>query len=360
MHVLSIKVALGAALGTFLVLVLPVEFGTALLAAFATAVAAYTTALLLLKRRLSEAQEGLRAIQQHRFERPWPRQPHPPDELDSLLSTLEATAQRVEKEIQEMRRLENHRREFVGNVSHELKTPIFAVQGFAETLLDGALEDESVRRSFVEKILRNAARLGNMARDLSELSKIETGQLRLAPRSFSLHRLAREVVESLEVLARERDVPLAPAVPEELPPALADREAIRQVLLNLVDNAIKYNNPGGRVEIFARQIDEQSLRVSVVDNGLGIDPQDLPRVTERFFRVDKSRSRSQGGTGLGLAIVKHLLAVHHRKLLIDSTPGKGSTFGFTLPVAHRAPQVPAPPERPAEATEEKRSTPASS
>jgi two-component system phosphate regulon sensor histidine kinase PhoR len=340
MHRVSLKIA-GLLAAAFLalswVLSLVLGFGLTLSALVALAVLsgalAYAAAWFVLARRLRAVQELTAHIRSHAFATMQPASNAHPDELDTLHDDVYRSGTAFEKEIREMKRMETYRRDFIGNVSHELKTPIFAVQGFAETLLDGGLEDEKMRRSFVEKILRNAGRLANLARDLNELAKIETGAVRMAPASFSLSRLIREVAESLEVQARERDVSVRLSVPEWLPPAYADREAIRQVLLNLVDNGVKYNNPGGYVELSARKSDGENLRVTVVDNGIGIDAEDLPRVTERFFRVDKSRSRSQGGTGLGLAIVKHLLAAHQRRLLVDSTPGQGSTFGFTLPIA---------------------------
>ncbi|MFQ5572320.1 MAG: sensor histidine kinase, partial [Rhodothermales bacterium] len=253
------------------------------------------------------------------------------DELNALIEQVYLTGLTVEREIDELNRLENYRREFLGNVSHELKTPIFSIRGFAETLLDGALQDDRVNRSFVEKILRNADRISNLAEDLSEVARIETGELKMTVESFSLHRAAREVVESLEPLARAKAVALAYQVPERLPPVAGDPERIRQVLINLVDNAIKYNNAGGHVEVMARLLPSGDIKVSVVDDGIGVAPEHIARLTERFYRVDTSRSRSQGGTGLGLAIVKHILGAHDSRLMIESHPDRGSTFGFLLP-----------------------------
>lgn len=338
MHWLSLRIAFvssAVVLGTLLLVTLIVRapHSYALWAALATAIGSYVASRLVIAPRLAAARTTLEQIRRHRFDGIKSAVRAHGDEADALLFEVQRTGEALEREIRELRRMENHRKEFIGNVSHELKTPIFAVQGFAETLLDGALEDERVRRSFVEKILRNAARLANMARDLSEISRIETGEMRLNPTAFSLERLIREVVESLEVQAKERNVHLQWEVPSSLPAAYADRESIRHVLINLIDNAIKYNDPGGRVEVVARAVAGRELRTSVVDNGIGIAPEDVPRVTERFFRVDKSRSRSQGGTGLGLAIVKHLLAAHRRSLVVDSALGSGSTFSFTLPMA---------------------------
>jgi two-component system, OmpR family, phosphate regulon sensor histidine kinase PhoR len=293
----------------------------------------YAAAYRLLVRRLDLAGTTLRQIRRHQFDNLDAAHLPRGDELNGLILQVYRTGLALEKEIRELKKIENHRREFLGNVSHELKTPIFAVQGFAETLLDGALDDERVNRAFVEKILRNAARLNNLVRDLSEISRIETGDLKMSFAPFSVRRLAAEVTESLELVARSREVTLHSLVPEDLPPALGDRERIRQVLVNLVDNAIKYNNPGGEVEVSARLLPAGEIKVSVVDNGIGLAPQDIPRVTERFYRVDKSRSREQGGTGLGLAIVKHILHAHDRKLMVESHLGRGSTFGFSLPIA---------------------------
>lgn len=285
----------------------------------------------ILAERLELARSTLRQIRRHQFENLDATRLQRNDELGALIWEVYRTGQALEKEIRELKRLENYRREFLGDVSHELKTPIFAIQGFAETLLEGALEDEQHRRRFVEKILRNASRLSNLASDLAEISRIETGELQMTVESFSLPALVEEVVESLEPAARAQDVAVRHHVPNNLPPVKGDRERIRQVLINLSDNAIKYNNPGGHVELVARLLPSGEVKVSVVDDGLGVAPEHIPRLTERFYRVDKSRSRVQGGTGLGLAIVKHILGAHERQLVVESSPGRGSTFGFTLP-----------------------------
>lgn len=344
MHRLSLRISFvsaAAALAALLLITLLAGLPTwyAASGGLAAGLAAYLASCLLVAPRLGVARETLEQIRSHQFEGIKSAVRVKGDEADALLFEVQRTGAALEREIRELKRMENYRREFIGNVSHELKTPIFAVQGFAETLLDGALEDERVRRGFVEKILRNASRLGNMARDLSEISRIETGEIRLNPTAFSLERLIHEVVESLEVQAREKGIHLASQVSRSLPLAYADRESIRHVLINLIDNAIKYNDPEGRVEVVARVVRGSELRTSVVDNGIGLAPEDVPRVTERFFRVDKSRSRSQGGTGLGLAIVKHLLAAHDSKLIVESTLGSGSTFSFTLPRASSPPEA---------------------
>ncbi|MDX1545410.1 MAG: ATP-binding protein, partial [Rhodothermales bacterium] len=304
-----------------------------LLLAAAAAGSAYAVAHRLLAGRLALARTTLRQIRKRRFENLEAVRPAHGDELNDLIWQVYRTGQAHEKEIRELKRLENYRREFLGNVSHELKTPIFAIRGFAETLLGGALDDEQVNRAFVEKIVRNADRLGNLTRDLAEVSRIEMGELEMARAPFALAPLVREVAESLEPLATAKQIALGVQVPPDLPAVFGDRERIRQVLINLIDNAVKYNSAGGHVEVVARHAAEGLVKVSVVDDGIGIAPEHLPRLTERFFRVDTSRSRSQGGTGLGLAIVKHLLSAHGSRLVVESLPGKGSTFGFALPVA---------------------------
>ena len=298
---------------------------------------AYAVAHRLLAARLHLARTTLRQIRKRQFDNLDAVRLPRGDELNDLIWQVYRAGQAHEKEIREMQRLADYRREFLGNVSHELKTPIFAVRGFAETLLGGALDDERVRRSFVEKILRNAERLGNLVRDLSEVSRLEMGELEMTWAPFDLSALACEVVESLEPIAAAREVALAHHVPRALPALVGDRERIRQVLINLVDNAIKYNRPGGHVEVVARRLPEGAVKVLVVDDGIGIGAEHLPRLTERFFRVDTSRSRRQGGTGLGLAIVKHIVQAHGGRLLIESRPGQGSTFGFVLPAAHSDP-----------------------
>jgi two-component system phosphate regulon sensor histidine kinase PhoR len=303
---------------------------TALGLALATGAATYAAVWAFVTPRVHYAIQTLRRIRQHEFD-DLEAAPRPTgDEMRALVWEVFRTGQTLEGEIQDLKRMENYRREFIGNVSHELKTPIFSVQGFTETLLDGAVDDESVNRSFLKKIMRNVNRLDNLARDLSDIARIETGELEMSAEPFNLRSLVQGVVESLEIKAEDKNVTLQHRLPDSLPNVYGDRERIRQVLVNLSDNAIKYNREGGHVEIIARLLPSDEVKVSVADDGLGIPPEHIPRLTERFYRVDKSRSRSQGGTGLGLAIVKHILSAHDRELMIESTPRSGSTFGFTL------------------------------
>jgi two-component system, OmpR family, phosphate regulon sensor histidine kinase PhoR len=320
-----------AATGFLLALLLvPGSWAVATGVGVGVGIAAYVAVWSYITPRIHLAIHTLQDIRQHEFDN-LDTAPRPNgDEMRDLVWEVFRTGQKLEAEIQDLKQMENYRREFIGNVSHELKTPIFSVQGFTETLLDGAVDDESVNRSFLRKIMRNVSRLDNLAQDLSDIARIETGELEMSAEPFNLVSLVHSVIESLEIKAADKDVTLAHRLPDDLPLVYGDRERIRQVLINLSDNAIKYNRGGGRVEIIARLLPSDEVKISVADDGLGIPPEHIPRLTERFYRVDRSRSRSQGGTGLGLAIVKHILSAHDRELMIESSPGSGSTFGFTL------------------------------
>lgn len=344
MNKISVKVALyatcAAALPVALVLWLsPGPSAWLLSVPLVVGIATYLASHRLISRRIADAIRGLDHISQHDFENVRDEfdevaaaSKRSPDEIDALILRLCQVGTGIQADIDQLKRIETYRKDFLGNVSHELKTPIFSVKGFAETLLNGALDDSRVRRSFVEKILRNSIRLSHLADDLSEISRIENGRLKMDPAPFDMARLISEVVESLDSLAVEKGVRLRGDATEGglLPMAMGDEQRIRQVLVNLVDNAIKYTDKDGSVELVARATQQGAIKVTVADNGIGIKPESIGRVTERFFRVDTSRSRSQGGTGLGLAIVKHLLNAHDSPLLIESKPGVGSTFGFSL------------------------------
>jgi two-component system phosphate regulon sensor histidine kinase PhoR len=330
---LALKIAGVAALSAVgaAALLPPPLLGTAVGTGLGVGVAVYVAGHYWLHQRLLRIRHFLRGIRRHTFEELTPPSGPGDDELGLLLRDVYRTGRTLENEIQELKERESYRREFIGNVSHELKTPIFSAQGFAETLLDGALDDEEVNRTFLEKILNNITRLENLARDLSAITKIETGEMEMSSEAFALTDVFEEVHDSLELKASENDITLRFDCVEDLPSVYGDRDRIRRVLVNLADNAIKYNEAGGTVALRARAGSGDTVRISVEDDGIGIPPEHLPRLTERFYRVDKSRSRNQGGTGLGLAIVKHILAAHDRELQVDSTPGEGSTFFFTLP-----------------------------
>jgi len=237
----------------------------------------------------------------------------------------------VVDDVTELRRLEQVRTEFIANVSHELRTPLTAIQGYLETLLAGALEEREHAHRFVEIAFRHTERLGRLLNDLTDLSNIELGKvsLRLAP--TPLRPVVDSVLELVAAKARDGNVALHAEVSEAIT-VQADHDRLVQVLINLVDNAVKYTPAGGAVTVRARPTAEGRVEVSVSDTGVGIPRADLPRITERFYRVDKARSRELGGTGLGLAIVKHLVLAHGGDLAIDSEEGRGTTVRVLLPV----------------------------
>lgn len=234
------------------------------------------------------------------------------------------------EEIAELKKLEVFRKEFLGNVSHELKTPIFSIQGYIHTLLDGGINDPEVNVNYLQRAASAVDRLCLIVDDLEAISKLEGGELALDQRTFDIHELTKDVFESLELRAKERNIRLGFKEGMEQPFfVMADKERIRQVIVNLVVNSIKYGKEGGATLVGFYDMDENVL-VEVTDNGIGIEPQHLPRLFERFYRVDKSRSREQGGTGLGLSIVKHILEAHKQTINVRSTYGIGTTFTFTL------------------------------
>lgn len=259
------------------------------------------------------------------------------DELDYLITQSIRASKTVEREIQRLNRIENYRKEFIGDISHELKTPIFAIQGFIETLLNGAIDDDEVNRKFLKKAMRNVNRLIFLTKDLMEISKLETGELKSDIQDISLSTTISEVVENLQYKVQKENVSLNVENPPEDLLVRADRNQIKQVLINLVENAIKYNVNGGSIRVGVKDYSNNHNRVLVYvkDTGIGIQQQFIDRVTERFFRIDKSRSREKGGTGLGLAIVKHILEAHDQEFFIESTPSVGSTFSFTLTKTNR-------------------------
>lgn len=240
------------------------------------------------------------------------------------------------EEIEELKKLENFRKEFLGNVSHELKTPIFNIQGYIHTLLDGAIDDPEVNIHFLKKAARSVDRLCDLVEDLINISQLETGQLKMEMERFDVHALMRDVFESLEMKAQERHITFAFKEGCDQPFWVhADKYRIRQVLVNLIVNSIKYGKDGGLTLCAFYDMDENIL-VEISDNGEGIEEEHLPRLFERFYRVDKSRSREAGGNGLGLAIVKHIIEAHEQTINVRSKTGNGTTFGFTLKAASSA------------------------
>ena len=254
-------------------------------------------------------------------------------------------------DVTELRRLEQVRTEFVANVSHELRTPLTAIQGYLETLLAGALEEQEHARRFLEIVFRHTERLGRLLNDLMDLSNIELGRVALKLAPTRLDEAVDAVLAIIGPKAKSGKVGLRSQLPRDLPPVLADRDRLVQILINLVDNAVKYTPEDGRVTVRVQEPADGWIEVDVVDTGIGIPPSDLPRITERFYRVDKARSRELGGTGLGLAIVKHLVFAHGGQLKIESEPGRGTTVRVWLNVGGLDAAPPDPPRIPMAAQE---------
>ena len=233
-------------------------------------------------------------------------------------------------ELTRLREMERYRKEFLGNVSHELKTPIFNMQGYILTLLDGGLEDESINRLYLERAEKSINRMISIVEDLEEISKLESGELKLKPEKFDIVAMVQEIVDSLEMKALQRGIKIVIARSKATPIYVnADRMSISQVIVNLLVNSINYGKEGGTTIVsFSDMFD--SILIEVSDDGIGIDQKDLNRIFERFFRADKSRSRESGGTGLGLAIVKHIIEAHRQTINVRSKLGEGSSFAFTL------------------------------
>ncbi len=236
------------------------------------------------------------------------------------------------EEIEKLRLQEEFRREFLGNLSHELKTPIFSIQGYILTLLEGGLEDENINRAFLERASKGVDRVTGMIEDLDLITRIESEELELNTAKVNIVDLAREIVESFEIKAQKRNVKLSldwKRIGSQEINVLCDRDKIGQVLSNIINNSINYGVENGHTEVRFFDL-EDNILIEVSDDGVGIKEEHLPRLFERFYRVDKSRARNEGGTGLGLAIVKHLVEAHGQTIDVRSTEGQGSTFSFTL------------------------------
>jgi two-component system phosphate regulon sensor histidine kinase PhoR len=252
------------------------------------------------------------------------------DVIGEVENEVNAWMQQQAREKEDAARQAAFRREFIGNVSHELKTPIFNIQGFIHTLIDGGLYDEQINMAYLRRAARNVERLQSVVDDLEAINKLEAGQIVLDLVEFDVHDLCDEVFADLEMRAKERNIRLTykeGAARHYM--VRADKETIRQVLMNLIHNSIKYGKSGGITKVSFYDMASYIL-VEVSDNGIGIDKEHLKHVFERFYRVDKSRSRDAGGTGLGLAIVKHIVEAHKQTVNVRSAPGQGATFGFTL------------------------------
>ena len=250
------------------------------------------------------------------------------DVLGQVQATVEDWAAEKRTEIRDLKERERYRREFIGNLAHELKTPIFSVQGYILTLIEGGLEDPKVNRKFLDRASHGVDRLIKIVEDLDMISRLESGtmELRIAP--MPLSETVGEVMETLEIQAREKGIDLRNSLPADLL-VNGDKARLAQVFMNLMANAINYGREGGWCEVRHFLLHDQVL-VEVSDNGVGIAPEHLPRLFERFYRVGKSRARNEGGSGLGLAIAKHIMDAHGQSITVTSIVGKGTTFSFTL------------------------------
>lgn len=254
------------------------------------------------------------------------------DIISGLENNISRLSESITKEIKEMRDMDLFRKEYIAVVSHELKTPIFAIEGFLETLMDGALEDENVNRIFIEKALKNTHRLNNIVQDLITITRLESGELKMRIESFRIYDLILDVFDLLDPLriSNGRNVTLIIKGNDlENQFVLADKERINQVLFNLIGNAIFYGKPNGTTTV--ELVDHgDKIQVKIIDDGPGIEPEHLSHLFERFYRIERSRSREKGGTGLGLAIVKNLLDAHNEEITVFSQRGIGTIFTFTL------------------------------
>ena len=272
-----------------------------------------------------------------------------PDQITTDMSTLTREVKKFAEdkklEIETLKVREAYRKEFMGNVSHELKTPLFTVQGYILTLLDGAHKDKSIRKKYLARASKGVERLIYIVRDLDMITKLETGDLHLRNETFDIVELIAASFDLLEMKAAKKNITLTFDTDYEEPIYVrADKERIQQVLTNLMVNSIKYGKKGGTTEISIENLIKNKVIIRVTDNGEGIEKENIPRLFERFYRVDKSGSRKEGGSGLGLSIVKHILEAHGEKIYVESVFGVGSEFSFTLEKSKEIPEARVVPE----------------
>jgi len=255
----------------------------------------------------------------------------PQKSIDEVSKDVEQWAAQKRNEIEILQANEQFRKEFLMNLAHELRTPIFSVQGYVDTLLGGAIDDAEVNKKFLTNASKGIDRLVRLVDDLGEISKLESGRIPLIQETFVIQDLIKDVYEEFSLKAQEKSIALSLKKGTERPILVhADKQKIKQVIVNLVENAIKYGNESGSVIAGCYEMDEKNVYVEVSDDGPGISEEHLPRIFERFYRADRSRARAIGGTGLGLAIVKHIIEAHGQTVNVRSKVGVGSSFGFTL------------------------------
>ncbi len=252
-------------------------------------------------------------------------------DMATLTQDVQKFARDKKIEIETLKVREEYRREFLGNVSHELKTPLFTVQGYLSTLLDGAMNDKTIRKKYLERAEKGVERLIHIVKDLDMITKLEAGDMNLEYSEFNIIDVVQNVFDLLEMKADEKNIMLMFDMKYTKPVMVwGDQEKIQQVVTNLVMNSIKYGKENGTTEVSIEDLVNNKVIVRITDNGEGIQKQHVPRLFERFFRVDKSGARSEGGSGLGLSIVKHIIEAHHQKIYVESKYGYGSEFSFTL------------------------------
>ena len=252
-------------------------------------------------------------------------------DMDDLIDQIKQFDDKRKIELSEMREQETFRREFIGNLAHELKTPLFTSQSYILTLLDGALDDKSVNKKYLKIAGKSIERLNLIVKDLDFITKLETGDSNLRKSNFDVVDLINNSIEMLEISAKKKNIKLM--IEHENNPPInvhADKEKIEQVIINLIENSIKYGRENGTTEIVVQDLVENKIIVRVTDNGIGVKENHIDRLFERFYRVDQSGSRSSGGSGLGLAIVKHIVDAHDEKIYVESDFGIGSEFSFTI------------------------------
>jgi len=252
------------------------------------------------------------------------------DVVVDLNKEVKVWADKQVEEIKKLKEMERYRKDFLGNVSHELKTPIFNIQGYLLTLLDGGMDDDTVNRLYLKRAEKSLNRLNSIVEDLDSIARLESGDFKMRMESFNLPRMIEEVIDDYEMRASQRNIKVSLEGSHKRDIMVkADRKRIAEALGNLVNNSIKYGKPGGKTTMSLIDAGE-IIQVDISDNGIGIEEKDLPRIFERFFRVDKSRSRESGGTGLGLSIVKHTIQAHHQTITVRSKVNRGTTFIFSL------------------------------
>ncbi|MCE3259734.1 MAG: phoR 2 [Bacteroidetes bacterium] len=252
------------------------------------------------------------------------------DPITQLEQEVKKVALERQKESEHLKHLDSYRKEYLGNVSHELKTPVFNIQGYISTLIDGGLHDPSINMDYLKRADKSVERIINIIDDLETITQLEAGTLEPELEKYDIAAQCRDIFEQLQLQSSRKNITLALAKKFDKPVhVMADKYRIRQVFVNLLTNSIKYGKEGGRTEVNFSLYDDEVI-VEIKDNGIGVAEEHLPRLFERFYRVDKGRSREQGGTGLGLAIVKHIIEAHQKNITVKSSLGEGTTFTFTL------------------------------